>query len=78
MSGRLRPAGMIGGNGMKKDIAKRVTKSESQLLDMIRLISDIKPEVFDELYDYLPEKMSNELGAIIYRLQLVVDFGDHK
>jgi len=62
----------------KKNIAKRVTKSESQLIDMIRLIADVKPEVFDELYDYLPNKMSNELGAIIYRLQLVVDFGDHK
>lgn len=58
---------------MKKDIIKRVTKSESQLLDVIRLITNVKPEVFDELYDYLPDKMSNELGAIINRLQLVVE-----
>jgi hypothetical protein len=65
-------------NVMKKDIAKRVTKSESQLIDMIRLIAEIEPGVFEELYDCLPEKMSNELGGIIYRLQLVVDLEDYK
>lgn len=69
---------MIGGNNMKKDIVKRVTKSESQLLDMIRLIADVEPAVFEELYDYLPEKMSNELGGIIYRLQLVVGMDYYK
>lgn len=69
MSGRLRPAGMIGGNGMKKDIAKRLTENESQLIDVIRIVTKSNFEVWHDLLTInVNNDLSLDLQIIINRL----------
>lgn len=69
MSGRLWPACMKGVNGMKKDIAKRLTENESQLIDVIRIVTKSNIEVWHELlFIDTNNTISLDLEIIINRL----------
>ena len=60
---------MIGGNDMRKDIAKRVTENESQLIDVIRIVTKSNFEVWHDLLTIdVNNDLSLDLQIIINRL----------